>query len=83
MFSDDDLTAKVDIWAFAVVFVEICTGQVPWAGKTPMQIMKLLDSQQKPTIPDNLPAETRAMLANCFEQDPISRPTAAQLVQMR
>jgi serine/threonine protein kinase len=82
MFSDDDLTAKVDIWAFAIVFVEMGTGQVPWVGKTPMQIMKLLDSQQKPTIPDNLSTEIRAMLAACFEHDPVSRPAAAQLIQL-
>eukprot|EP01046_Picozoa_sp_COSAG06_P019160 COSAG06_NODE_1358_length_9722_cov_18.463473_1_plen_879_part_10 len=81
MFADTDLTAAVDIWAFAVMFVEMCTGLVPWMSKTPMQIMKLLDTQQKPKIPDGLPADLRTLLAACFEHEPSRRPTAAFVAQ--
>ena len=81
------LTEKIDIWAFACVAYELLTGELPWKGKTHMQLMTaVLMHKQTPALPAGclVPDGMAEVLAKCWSYDPAGRPSADQLaVRMR
>ena len=78
--SRQGVTAKVDIWAFGAVFINMITGAMPWAGMTVQQIITNVLVLKKPVpVPAGLPAALGDLLQRCFAFDPAQRPTAAQV----
>ena len=71
------LTEKIDIWAFGCVAVELLTGQVPWQGKTHMQIMaSVLMRKQTPSLPAGCeaPEGMAEVLAKCWSYEAAGVP---------
>ena len=82
LFEEENITNKVDIWSWAVVLVQMLSGQMPWAGKSQIFIGRaVVDRKQTPTIPPKAPKELASILTSCFAFDPAQRPTATQLVE--
>ncbi|KAG0304373.1 hypothetical protein BGZ98_005603 [Dissophora globulifera] len=74
--------AKVDIWSFGCLVLEMFTGQQPWKGYAPQQALFTIgNSSAHPPIPENISEEGQRFLARCFITDANSRPTASQLLQ--
>ncbi|VDL94771.1 unnamed protein product [Schistocephalus solidus] len=79
-------TSASDVWSYGVTLWEIFTfGLTPWAGLSGRQILETIDSpvcrrlEQPNACPD---AVYDAVMRACWNHDPISRPTFAQLVGM-
>lgn len=74
--------AKVDIWSFGCLVLEMFTGQQPWKGYAPQQALFTIGSSSAhPPIPETICEEGQRFLARCFITDANQRPTAAELLQ--
>ncbi|KAG0296882.1 hypothetical protein BGZ96_008237 [Linnemannia gamsii] len=74
--------AKVDIWSFGCLVLEMFTGQQPWKGYAPQQALFTIGSSSAhPPIPESISEEGQRFLARCFITDANQRPTAADLLQ--
>ncbi|KAF8967984.1 hypothetical protein BGZ46_000079 [Entomortierella lignicola] len=74
--------AKVDIWSFGCLVLEMFTGQQPWKGYAPQQALFTIGSSSAhPPIPETISEEGQRFLARCFITDANLRPTASELLQ--
>ncbi|KAF9329411.1 hypothetical protein BG006_007497 [Podila minutissima] len=74
--------AKVDIWSFGCLVLEMFTGQQPWKGYAPHQALFTIGSNNAhPPIPDTISEEGQRFLDRCFISDANQRPTASELLQ--
>ncbi|KAF9170585.1 hypothetical protein BGX20_008781 [Mortierella sp. AD010] len=74
--------AKVDIWSFGCLVLEMFTGQQPWKGYAPQQALFTIGSSSAhPPIPENISEEGQRFLTRCFTTDANLRPTASELLQ--
>ncbi|KAG0226489.1 hypothetical protein BGW41_004200 [Actinomortierella wolfii] len=74
--------AKVDIWSFGCLVLEMFTGKQPWNGYAPQQALFTIGSSSAhPPIPETICEEGQRFLARCFITDANLRPTAAELLQ--
>ena len=63
-------TDRADIYSYGIVLWEICTGETPIRGQ-------LRDIR----VPEECPAEVRALILECLETRPGRRPSALQIVE--
>ncbi|KAJ1925309.1 mitogen-activated protein kinase kinase kinase [Tieghemiomyces parasiticus] len=73
-------SAKVDIWSFGCLVLEMWTGQRPWLNFNDIQTMYKLGSNCPPPLPDDVDADCTTLLNLCFNPDPLGRPTATELL---
>ncbi|KAK5669138.1 mitogen-activated protein kinase kinase kinase [Batrachochytrium dendrobatidis] len=74
-------TAKVDIWSFGCMIIEMTTGLKPWSElNMDLQIFSQLARNQSPPLSPNLSANMRAFTEKCFIIDADQRPTARELL---
>ena len=75
-----------DVFAFAMLAVEVFTGEVPFVGQTPTTAASRVLRGERPEIPQNaqqigLTAEMWKFLGTCWHQDPKKRPTVGKVVK--
>lgn len=75
------VTAKVDVYSFAILMWEMLTGKFAWDGYTYHQIVYQVMQGNRPPLPDHnhfgMPALNK-LIAECWLQQPEDRPTSAQ-----
>ncbi len=75
-----DPLPAADVYACGVVLYEVFTGQLPFGGGNPMEIL-LLHMKEPPTDPrehwPEMPPTLRQILLTCLEKDPAARYAAA------
>jgi serine/threonine-protein kinase len=71
-------TAAVDVYGAGIMLYELLTGQPPFQGDGPIQILQAHLSQ-RPERPVSLPEPLWTVLERCLEKDPARRPTAVAL----
>lgn len=71
----------VDIFAFGMLLYEIVTRQYPFEGMNPMVIgIKMLLEGARPEIPYFVPTHLAQLINLCWQEDPLRRPRAEQIV---
>ena len=79
---EEGFTEKSDVYALAMTLYEIVSGDFPWSGKTPAQILtQVLVKKQRPPIPEGTPAWLGEIMVDCWAHDPKKRPTFAEVLQ--
>ncbi|PKA57127.1 Mitogen-activated protein kinase kinase kinase YODA [Apostasia shenzhenica] len=72
---------SVDIWSLGCTILEMATSKPPWSQfEGVAAIFKIGNSKDIPDIPDSLSSEAKCFVKSCLQRDPLSRPTAAQLM---
>jgi serine/threonine-protein kinase len=82
-WAGQEVTVKSDLYALGMLLYELFTGEQPYKGKTPAEIVQAQE-QSTPTTPSSLvegfdPAVERVILT-CLEKDPAQRPQSALAV---
>ncbi|MEY9875484.1 serine/threonine-protein kinase [Streptacidiphilus sp. MAP12-33] len=71
-------TPAVDVYGAGIMLYELLTGQPPFHGDGPIQILHAHLSQ-RPERPASVPEPLWTVLERCLEKDPVRRPTATAL----
>eukprot|EP00775_Hariotina_reticulata_P012563 gene12563-12695_t len=70
-----------DVFAFGVVMWEAITGQVPWEGKLPGEIiLAVMVEEGHLAFGQCIPKEYVSLAQSCMQKDPCARPTLAEVV---
>src|SRR5262249_18133285 len=78
--------ARSDIFSLGVVLFRLVTGQLPFQGSTPMEIVTALATEPAPlasSIKPNLPRSLVELLQRMLAKDPLARPRSAADVAER
>ncbi|TDD06958.1 serine/threonine protein kinase [Nonomuraea deserti] len=82
MATSSDVTPSVDVYALGVVAYECLTGQLPFQGDTPVQIIFKHLNSPVPRLPADVPAGPRQVVERALEKAPEARwPTAALMAE--
>eukprot|EP01026_Neomeris_dumetosa_P035031 TRINITY_DN2802_c0_g1_i5.p1 TRINITY_DN2802_c0_g1~~TRINITY_DN2802_c0_g1_i5.p1 ORF type:complete len:1176 (+),score=141.00 TRINITY_DN2802_c0_g1_i5:448-3528(+) len=74
---------KIDIYSLGVIMWEIWTTQRPWEGENMVAISyKVVNEQQRPPMPNNIPARLKNLIESCWDDDPKRRPSARDIQRM-
>ncbi len=66
---------RTDIWSFGCIMYEMLTGHVPFEGETATDtVARILEREPDwEVLPQEIPANIRALLRRCLEKDPRRR----------
>lgn len=79
--NNEDYNEKADIYSFAMILFEMITNAMPFDGLNPVQIIKeVAIKESRPPIPAACHAGFKALITECWQQDPQKRPTAADVL---
>jgi serine/threonine protein kinase len=80
VWDGNHLTEKVDVYAFAMVMLEVWTVEIPWAGYRIQEIGGRVARGERPNAASRLPASYGQLASRCWASLPGTRPTARQVV---
>jgi len=70
----NNYTEESDIYSLGVVLWEIFTSNVPYEGKSPLQILRMISLGELLKIPKSLPILLQQLLEMCWDSIPSRRP---------
>ena len=71
-----EVDEKCDVYSFALIAHEMCTGEIPWRDARPMQIaMRVAVERARPIVPEECPPTHAALIAACWAHEPSARPS--------
>jgi mitogen-activated protein kinase kinase kinase 11 len=70
----------VDVYAFAIVMLEMVTGQAAYRGMRRHEVEQVVLRGDRPPIPENVPLAVQDLIQQCWAQSPVRRPSFAQVV---
>jgi serine/threonine protein kinase len=71
-------SVRSDIWSLGVLFYEMCTGKLPFAGQTPFELSMLIMTQPTPDLPSTVVGGMSAAISRCLVKDSAARLATAQ-----
>ncbi|KAG6544341.1 hypothetical protein Mapa_014175 [Marchantia paleacea] len=66
---------KADVYSFGIMIWEVLTGEVPYAGLTPLQAaIGVVQRGLRPVMPPSVPPKLAGLAELCWHQNPEQRP---------
>jgi len=77
------VSEKADIYAFAVVFWEMLTGQEPFAEHDSYQsfVDAICKQRERPPLPADMHVSVSKLLTDCWAHEPDQRPSFTSIIQ--
>ena len=69
---------ETDVYSFGVIIFEVYARKDPYEGEKPDEVLRLVadpEVNKRPTLPTSCPPLAKAMMVECFSEDPAMRPT--------
>ncbi|XP_072046649.1 uncharacterized protein [Amphiura filiformis] len=73
---------KCDVYSFGVVLWEMETGDIPFRGKTPLQVSQALYAGEQLLIPGDCHPKVKLLLERCLENDYEKRAAMEEVMHM-
>lgn len=70
-----------DLWALGAVLYEAASGQLPFRGRTSLEVSSAILHELPPPLPDRIPPGLRAIVQRCLAKEPAQRYQQAGEVQ--
>ena len=75
-------TAKVDVYAYAIVLWELATSQTPYFGQdTKYIINEVITKDVRPLLPNDINPAWKDLITQCWDTDPDNRPSFDEIVR--
>ena len=73
---------KVDVYSYGILMWELLTSEKPYAKIPPAKLPTMIVKDNlRPTIPESTPKMLEKLIKNCWDADPIKRPTFTQILE--
>jgi len=85
ILNGEHYSSGVDIYSFGILIYEMVNQKAPWKNDklTPVQLMmRVAINKQRPPIPETCDKELEQLIRCCWDQDPLKRPTAENIIMM-
>jgi hypothetical protein len=77
-----DVLSQTDVYALGMLAYELWSEAAPWSGYSASDdITRQVLEGRRPEIPSSVPSDVRPLIARCWHQDALLRPTADEIVQ--
>ena len=73
-------TEKADVYSFGVILWELVSESEPFRGVHHFQVLKLVSSGERPTIPSDAHPVLKELIQACWAQNPSSRPVFTDII---
>ncbi|CAK9006731.1 unnamed protein product [Durusdinium trenchii] len=70
-----------EVYAFAVIYFEILTGQQAWKGRSDLGIMRAVCDGQRPSMDDHAETDLDLIIQDSWAADPEARPRFAAICE--
>lgn len=81
---DIHYTQKVDVYAYAMILYELCTGLTPFQDKGDLKkytLMSYVTQNIRPTIYPEVPNSYRELMEACWDNNPDNRPSFEDIIR--
>ncbi|GAQ86356.1 ATMRK serine/threonine protein kinase-like [Klebsormidium nitens] len=74
---------RADVYSFGIVIWELLTGDIPYAGLTPLQAaIGVVQRQLRPTLPPVCPPRLFSLAERCWHPNPQMRPEFSEILMI-
>ncbi|CAF0808494.1 unnamed protein product [Rotaria sp. Silwood1] len=89
IITQNETTMKSDIWSLGCSIIHMLTGRIPWSHPTTassayyFKVLNWIADGKRPPIPTDLSLSNECIdfLEQCFQHDPIRRPSSQELLE--
>lgn len=73
-------STSADVWSLGCTIIELLTSKPPYSDMLAMSAMFRIVEDEMPPLPEDISEALQDFLTQCFQKDPLLRPSAAMLV---
>lgn len=82
VFRHEEYTDSVDVYSYSMILYQIIFGDAPWGGLSGLDaVTKAAVDGERPLIPRNVDGRLSSLLKQCWDENPFSRPSFAEIIE--
>ena len=83
VFRHEEYTDSVDVYSYSMILYQIILGDAPWGSLSGLDaVTKAAVDGERPLIPRNVDGRLSSLLKQCWDENPFSRPSFAEIIEI-
>ena len=83
MLAGRSYTEKADVYSYAIVLSEMCSGALPFHGLSASEVRtRVCTNGERPPLPDTLTPQWTSLIHACWSQDDAERPSFIEVINV-